>query len=441
MDNDVAVNKLDFLKSKYNLSDTSDLAAALWQDQKVYDQISSKNIGSPWKYLSDYVDDKIDDPDIDKIVGITKAAKKVETAADKAEDTIKLKKAEDKLKKAEEELKHNVDMSTKYSGIWKEDVTLADYESKKGKIAAKKKYFEDQIDKYSGPAYADYAWASKEIEKFEDLLQGLEEFEEEGKAASKYLKAVEAAKKEVRALTPVSDTFSDARKDAAIWAKNKTTEYKKVDKYFDGPAAKVHATRTPIETEAYEHYTWGSMPFNSPLAGYKGDRYTNFVGVNKVDIDVNGYGDRIRGLTALVEKSTCDKDFWMQSAQGHETIEAFLNIPMGTLDNMTVPEAQQFIGVQNEIPQFISGAINKGGGSYNPGNMTVNIYVPSGSEALYVREDGHFGKAEHEMILQRGGTYKVTKIYRDIGTHGKEEWIVDLEVHPECGYDKFQQKK
>ena len=183
------------------------------------------------------------------------------------------------------------------------------------------------------------------------------------------------------------------------------------------------------------------MPFNSPLAGFKGDRYTNFVGVNKVDINVGGYGEKIRGLTSLVEKSKYDRDFWMQSAQGHETIEAFLGIPYGTLRNMTVEEAQQFVGVQNEIPQFISGAINKYGGTYNPGNMTINIYVPSGSEALYVRDDGRYGKDEHEMILQRGGTYKITKIYKGKGTHETTEWIVDMEVHPEYGYDKFQQTK
>lgn len=362
------------------------------------------------------------------------------TKVAQATDVDELEKAKKKLAAAEKDLKDKFDMDTKYSGIWKEDVTLADYEAKKGKIAAKKKYFEDQIDKYSGPAYANSSWAPKEIEKFEDLLQGLEEFEEEGKAASKYLKAVEAAKKEVRALTPVGEAYTEERKAAALWAKT-NSEYKAADKYYDKVAKTVHKSKTAAENEGYYHYTWGSGPFNQPLAGFDGSWSDSaFKGVGKVNIDKGGYGDKIRGLTTLCEKSKYDKDFWVQSGQSTDTLAGFLNIPRGSFDKMTDAELQQFVGVQKEIPQFISGAINKGGGSYTPGDMLFNIYCPSGSEALYVQSDGRFGKAEHEMILQRGGTYRIDKIYwgKDTST-GRKKLIVDLELRVEEGYHKFQQ--
>lgn len=373
-----------------------------------------------------------------------KNATKTKAAAEAGDDLVK---AQSQLAVAEGNL--NSIPNKTYSGIWKEPVSLSDYEAKAGSIQAKKDYFLEQIDKIQNdPNWAswmnlDEAQKANVLKKMENKLVELDEFEAKGKIYAEYAKEYKKAFDEVRKLTPVGDTFgpeaySQARKDMALWAKN-NAEYNTLDKYYDKTAKKVHGTRTDAEYDGYYHYTWGSMPFNSPLAGYKGDRYTNFVGVNKVDINVGGYGEKIRGLTSLIEKSTYDQDIWVQSAQGEITLETFLGLKPGTLHNMSLADAKQFIGVENKIPQFISGAIEKGGGSYNPGDMTFNIYCPSGSELLYVRSDGRFGKYEKEMILQRGGTYKVTDIYRGKGTHGQDEWIVDLEVHPENGYDKFQQ--
>lgn len=400
--------------------------------------------------LSEDASKKIDDILIKKYNKGGQTAKTAQTV-EKSDDLIKaeakLKKAEDDLKAAEKALKDNVDTSVKWSGIWKDPVTLDDYASKKSAIAGKKQYYYDQIeelehciddpDSWQFKKYGGEDGINKKILEFETYIDDLDEYDQLGKYAEKYYEDIEKAKKvaaeakqEVQSLTPVGEAFTQERKDAAIWVKTKSegAEYKKADDYYETVASKVHGAKTSIEHEGYYHYTWGSGPFNEPLY------------MNK-NIDANGYGDKIRGLTSLCEKSTYDKDVWAQSAQNEITIEAFLGIKPGTLHNMTVEEAQQFIGVQNEIPQFISTAINKGGGSYNPGNMTVNIYCPSGSEILYVRSDGYYHKVEHELILQRGGTYKLTKIYKAKGTHGHDEWIVDLELHPEVGYDKRQQIK
>ena len=388
-----------------------------------------------------------------KTATATKTVKTVAKATEKSDDLVKaekkLDKAEDKLKVAKKELTDNVDTGKTWSGIWKDSVTLEDYPTKKSTIPAKKIYYEDELKKLTtDPDYK--SWLSNDakqsqIDNFKQYLKDLESYEKQGKAAEKYYEAVskaektvDKAKKEVVKNTPVREAYTDARKNAALWAKNRK-EYNDLDDYYDKIAKKVHDAKTAKEHAGYYHYTWGSMPFNSPLAGFKGDRYTNFVGINKVDIDVGGYGSKIRGLTSLIEKSKYDKDIWIQSAQGHETLEAFLGLPYGTLSSMTEKEAAQFIGVENRIPQFISGSIDKGGGSYTPGEMTFNIYCPQGSEMLYVRSDGHFGKSEHEMILQRGATYKITRMYKDVGTHNKTEWIVDMEIRLENGYDKFQQ--
>jgi hypothetical protein len=381
-----------------------------------------------------------------KPVGAKAAAKKAaktKVAAEAGDDLVDAKK---KLAAAEGNL--NSIPNKTYTGIWKDPVSLSDYEAKAGSIAAKKQWYYHEIEDLTHKIddLGEMPQFVNKIKQYEKYIDDLAEFETQGKLYTQYAKEYQKAFNEVKKLTPVSETFgpdaySMARKNAALWAKN-DAEYATVDKYYEKEAKKVHASKTDAEHEGYYHYTWGSGPFNQPLAGFDGSWSSSaFKGVGKVDIDKNGYGGRIRGLTSLCEKSKYDKDIWAQTAQDEITIESFLGIKPGTLHNMSVEEAQQFIGVENEIPQFISTAVQKGGGSYNPGNMTVNIYCPAGSEILYVRKDGYYGKVEKEMILQRGGTYKITKIYKARGTHGHEEWIVDLELHPERGYNKFQQKK
>lgn len=322
---------------------------------------------------------------------------------------------------------------------------VEDYSTVKKKITSVKKSLKSDIDTYN-------YWMSrspsdrwqKKLEEAQEKLKKLEAYEEAGKKYAKTkrdLEKVEQKLASLRAPSPnaAGGAYSQARKDKALWAKT-SAEYRKNDAVFDKHARTIHNSKSAFEHEGYYHYTWGSGPFNQPLAGFKGGWGGTFVGPGKLDIDVGGYGSRIRGLTQLCAKSKQPVDFWVQSGQTLETLEGMLKLPYGTLRGMSDAQLQQFVGAQKEIPQFISGAINKGGGSYTPGNMLFNIYCPKGSEALYVLEDGYFHKNEHEMILQRGGTYKITKIYwgRD-EVHGGKKLIVDMELRLENGYNKFQQ--
>ena len=340
------------------------------------------------------------------------------------------------------------DMSNVYWAL-KDKVKVEDYPSIKKKITSAKKSIKSDIDTYNWWLTRELSperqarWKKKLDEAYEKLKK-LEQYEEAGKKYAKIQKDLEKVEKKLASLRmPEPDltggAYSQTRKNAALWAKT-NAEYQKNDAIFDKLAKEVHSKKSAFEHQGYYHYTWGSGPFNQPLAGFKNGWGGTFVGPGKLDINVGGYGDRIRGLTQLCEKSKYDFDFWCQSGQTLETLEGFLKIPYGTLRGMTDAQLQQFVGTQKEIPQFISGAINKGGGSYTPGNMLFNIYCPKGSEALYVRDDGHFHKNEHEIILQRGGTYKITRIYWGQDTvHGGKKLIVDLELRVERGYNKFQQ--
>lgn len=376
-------------------------------------------------------------------------------AAKKAYEPFIVKK-EAKLKPKIDALKKDLatyasdeyDMSNVYWAI-NDKVKVEDYPNIKKKITSAKKRIKSDIDTYDywlnrAITPEQQARWKKKLDEAHEKLKKLEQYEEAGKKYAKIQKQIETVEKKLASLrTPDIDlsggAYSQARKNAALWART-NAEYQKNDAIFDKLAKEVHSKKSAFEHQGYYHYTWGSGPFNQPLAGFKNGWGGTFVGPGKLDIDVGGYGSRIRGLTQLCEKSKYDFDFWCQSGQSQATLEGFLKIPYGSLRNMTDAQLQQFVGAQKEIPQFVSGAINKGGGSYTPGDMLFNIYCPKGSEALYVRSDGYFGKSEHEIILQRGGTYKITRIYwGQDKVHGGRKLIVDLELRVERGYNKFQQ--
>ena len=246
------------------------------------------------------------------------------------------------------------------------------------------------------------------------------------------------------------DMFSNARKNNAHWFDKANGGFKEADRYFDPLAKKIHTSATAAEQRGFYTYTSGSGGHNRPLAGFqkpwskagRGWEEEFYVGPKNVWIDFEGKGDEIRSLTTLIQESEYDKDVWLQSGQDEATLEGFLGIKRGTLASMSDKELQQFVGSDNTFYQFISCAINKGGGGcFNSKPMKLNIYAPKGSQMLYTSDVGAFGKDENEIILQRGGNYKITKIYRgkDATDGGREKIFVDMEIHPEKGYDLFQQ--
>ena len=447
----------------------------IWADPVTPADYAKKKAGIPAKrqYFQDKLDEAVQNgwqSKIDKFTALLddlsefemvgkefEVAKAELDAAKKAyEPFIQAKEA--KLKPKIDALKKDLavyandeyDMSNVYWAL-NNKVKVEDYPNIKKKITSAKKRIKSDIDTYDywlnrATTPEQQARWKKKLDEAYEKLKKIEQYEEAGKKYAKIQKQLETVEKKLADLrVPEIDmsstgAYSQARKNAALWART-NAEYQKNDVIFDKLAKEVHSKKSAFEHQGYYHYTWGSGPFNQPLAGFRGSWSPSaFVGPGKLDIDVGGYGSRIRGLTSLCEKSKYDFDFWCQSGQSQATLEGFLKIPYGSLRNMTDAQLQQFMGTQKEIPQFISGAINKGGGSYTPGDMLFNIYCPKGSEALYVRSDGHFGKSEHEIILQRGGTYKITRIYWGQDTvHGGRKLIVDLELRVERGYNKFQQ--
>lgn len=334
------------------------------------------------------------------------------------------------------------DVSKQYSGIWRNDVTIADYSAKKSAIQAKKDYFLDQISN------------GNKVAQFQKALDDLDEFEREGikfeAVKNRILDIQSKVKKQNTRLGIIEDAFSDNRKASALWFDKAHGGFTSADNYFDPPAKIIHSNATSQEKDGFYTYTQGSGGHNRPLAGFQKPYYESgsgwedryYVGSKKVWIDYEGKGNQIRGLTTLIEKSTYDKDVWLQSGQDFATIEGFLGIPKNTLSKMTDAELQQFVGRENVIYNFISTAVNEGGGSiFNSKPLKINFYAPEGTQMLYASDVGAFGKGENEMILQRGGSYKISKMYwgTDATDGGRRKIFVDIEIHPEKGYDLFQQ--
>lgn len=349
------------------------------------------------------------------------------------------------------------DTSKAYHNIWKDDVTILDYAAKHGGIAGKKAYFQGKLQFATDPG---------EIAKWQGLLDDLDDFEKNGsayfKAQQDYDKALKEWEKLKKAGTlkapPVDNSpgaaYTQDRKNAALWAKNPA----EADKVLRSKAGEVWRASTSQEQYAAYDYTCGSGKFNRPLSGFEKPYAASGSGwepkwnkgVNKVWIDYEGAGDEIRQLTNMIERSTYDEDVWLQRGCGTNAMESFFGLSPGTLGSMDEAQLQQFVGQSNRIYSFVSTATAKGKGF--SGEIIMNIYAPKGSQMIYAEPFSHFGRGdglkwdgvstqsgfgyESEMLLQRGGSYTVTKIERP-SRYGTI--YMDVELHPENGYDLIQQ--
>lgn len=334
-----------------------------------------------------------------------------------------------------------------YSGIWRDAVTVKDYAEKAGAIPAKRDYF--------GAHMAD------DPAKFGALNALLSEFEKDGK---KHVK-IEAKRKEAQAgLTAkkrelaklrgeefAEDPFSPERKEAAHSFKTA----KAADKLLRATAGKTWKDATKEQREALYAYTQGSGKFNRPLAGFQkpwNDYGSGFEqkfhkGPGKVWIDYEGMGDAIRAMTDAIAKSTYGFDVWLNRGCDFNALESFLGI--SSLSSMSNGELQKFVGTTNTIHNFISTGVADGTG-FTDKQVTMRIYAPGGTEMIYAEPFSNYGKgaqidwdgkteqssfgSEAEMIVQRGASYTITKIEKKGG-----KIYIDMEIHPENGYDKFQQ--
>lgn len=333
-----------------------------------------------------------------------------------------------------------------YSGIWyNKDVTTADWESLN--IAGKKQYYEGKFITETDPDL---------MKKYQDLYKQLEELDTEGKSyhdIQQQLKKIEQEISKVQAdlkkvensgiIEAVDDAYSQARKDAAMWAKST----KEADALLRDRCGEVWRSSPPIQKNAIYDYTQSYHKFNEPLRGieYGSEK---FLGVGNVDLDQIGVSysgwkpgamrKEINAMTDIIEKSVYQEDFWLQRGCRFKGMDKFFNVPMDKLQHASQAELEALLlGTTPTEYGFCSCDVAKGKGF--SGDIILNIYAPSGTQMMYVEPFSAFGNGsgkswdglkpqssfgqESEIILQQGTTFRVTKVEKTPGTI-----YIDLEV-------------
>lgn len=333
-----------------------------------------------------------------------------------------------------------------YSGIWyNKDVTTADWESLN--IAGKKQYYEGKFITETDPDL---------MKKYQDLYKQLEELDTEGKSyhdIQQQLKKIEQEISKVQAdlkkvensgiIEAVDDAYSQARKDAAMWAKST----KEADALLRDRCGEVWRSSPPIQKNAIYDYTQSYHKFNEPLRGieYGSEK---FLGVGNVDLDQIGVSysgwkpgamrKEINAMTDIIEKSVYQEDFWLQRGCRFKGMDKFFNVPMDKLQHASQAELEALLlGTTPTEYGFCSCGVAKGKGFSS--DIILNIYAPSGTQMMYVEPFSAFGNGsgkswdglkpqssfgqESEIILQQGTTFRVTKVEKTPGTI-----YIDLEV-------------
>lgn len=333
-----------------------------------------------------------------------------------------------------------------YSGIWyNKDVTTADWESLN--IAGKKQYYEGKFITETDPDL---------MKKYQDLYKQLEELDTEGKSyhdIQQQLKKIEQEISKVQAdlkkvessgiIEAVDDAYTQARKDAAMWAKST----KEADALLRDRCGEVWRSSPPIQKNAIYDYTQSYHKFNEPLRGieYGSEK---FLGVGNVDLDQIGVSysgwqpgamrKEINAMTDIIEKSVYQEDFWLQRGCRFKGTDKFFNVPMDKLQHASQAELEALLlGTTPTEYGFCSCGVAKGKGF--SGDIILNIYAPSGTQMMYVEPFSAFGNGsgkswdglkpqssfgqESEIILQQGTTFRVTKVEKTPGTI-----YIDLEV-------------
>lgn len=449
---------LDFVK-KYGNSTKSSSAwyNSLSPEMKAEAKLLKEKSGLTWqKWYEQYV-----------YSGSADAAKVTANVAAKAASNV-----DDALALAKQKM--GTIQNKTYSGIWKDDVTLVDYESKVGSIAKKKQYYLDQLDKLD----PNEPWMASQIAKYQKYLDDLDDFEKQGKLYMQYQKELKAAQEAynkahgiVGSFTP--DMYTDEAKKQALKFVSKYDADKFHRQYFDS----VWNNSTDYEHYSVWEYTQNSNPINKSLSGYHDswDRH-NFLGLGNTELGhedkwrafdtktfekkygVDGHKDYktvVQNLTKVIDKSEMPESVYL--VRGSD-INGFAGLLEGDL--LSFDQAKNLMnGSASDIKNalvgqtftshsFMSTGIASGTGF--SGEVKYEIYAPKGTHAIYAEPTSYFGDTvgmkeklyktgqsysgvggEAEVIIQRGTDFRITDI-----TYSGGSYHVKMEVVNQPDYFK-----
>lgn len=344
-----------------------------------------------------------------------------------------------------------------YDGIWKDPVTLEDYEAKAGSIDAKMDYFADKLDwlEAHGKGMGD-----PEYMKFYELMQDLENFKTSGKEYSQIQGELNGLLERMAGIgnaggspaqvgagggggaggpfTP--DAYSQERKDGALWFRGKSaSDTRRANDAFMPTTSRAWLAATEEEKDAAFMYTYSYSPFNEPLRGVEYGTGV-FKGVGRIDFDEIGtrykgfqrgaQRARIQALTRFIDRSPIQQDTWFNRGVYYDGMERFFQCDMSLLLSGSDAELKkELLGKTCTEHAFMSTSPVKGLG-FSGRPIMLNIYAPKGTKACYIEPFSQFGRVgrswdgvtppssfggEFETLFQQGTQFRVTNVYRKNG--------------------------
>ena len=231
-----------------------------------------------------------------------------------------------------------------------------------------------------------------------------------------YLKAAQLSKDFIGKYQDKNAPYSQFRKDNAIWFKSgdKFEISKQATKYF-GPKFEKMWNNIPYnEQQQLIDYTGGGYSkYNKPLRGINHSGWSGF-----------NFSKAITNLTNAIEKCEWEDDIWVQ--RGIDDTKLFI-LP-GTSDarllgSMSDKELNSLVGTSFKDNGFYSAGAGKNTG-FTLSQIIFNTYCPKGTKMAYMNTKGIYANSiENEMVLQRGYSYRITKVEK-----AKGKIFIDCEV-------------
>ena len=341
-----------------------------------------------------------------------------------------------------------------YSGIWKDDVTLADYEYKVDSIAKKKQYYKNAISDLNDSTSAAYDFAisagknpAELIAKYQKYLDDLDEFEALGKqymAAQKEVKAAQLAIKKAKGVTNAftPDMYTDEAKAAA-----KSFRFvEDADKFHRRYLDSMWNEGTAYEKYSVWEYTQNSNPINKSLSGYHDTwNRSDFRGLGNTDLGhedawrffntstfekkfgVDGHKDYknvVKNLTTMIDKSELPESVYLVRGSDENGLAGLLEGDLFSFDDAikllsSGDEGKIKAALEGQVftnHSYTSTGIAKGTGF--GGNVKYEVFAPKGTRAIYAEPASYYG----ETVGQKEKIYKVGQPHLSIG--GEAEVII-----------------
>lgn len=211
--------------------------------------------------------------------------------------------------------------------------------------------------------------------------------------------------------------YSQARKNAAVWFQSLESAYG----HFKPISSQHWKNMSEEQRSVIEAYTGsGYSRFNKPLREIAHDPD----GYSFGDYGLETFSKGVNNMTEAIDKCTWDEDIWVNRFIRDDTKMFVLpgTSKKKSLESMTDAEFNSLVGTAFTDNGFVSsGAAKKTG--YHTGHIIFNIYCPKGTKMMYAAPYSAVGAGENEMIIQRGYSYRITKVERKGGYH-----YLDMEV-------------